>query len=122
MKIHNLIKLTGHVHAIVHLQKCSFQIHLFPCRHQTSYHLQQLLKALDSLPTRHPRIIEYKNPPLSSIQGVKIRAYLPCIVYKYAVTYIKERFIFFIQLILPVKFPINCNTVIPAKTILIDKI
>ena len=37
-----------YLHSIVHHQKFSFQIHLFPCRHQTFYLQPQQLKDLDS--------------------------------------------------------------------------
>ena len=40
--------------------------------------------------------------------------YLPCVVYKYAITYVKERFVLFIQLILPSKMSGGYDTVIPA--------
>jgi hypothetical protein len=108
-RLKHLTRLILVIHSIARPHKYSFQIHQSPCKHQTFYHQQQQLNDLDSLPACYRAVFFFSysflwqwNIESKFRHGRKKRKpYLPCIVYKYSITNIKERFIHFIQLILP---------------------
>ena len=52
---------------------------------------------------------------IEETQTEEIERYLPCIVHEDSITQVKERFVLFIQMILPFKMAMNSDTIVPAK-------